>query len=285
MGEQRWLVTGARGMLGRDLTARLRDAGAPVTGLGHADLDICAAEAVGDAVAGHDVVVNCAAWTAVDDAEAHEEQAAAVNAEGARVLAAAARDAGARIVQVSTDYVFDGRATSPYAEHHALAPVSAYGRTKAAGEDAVRREHPQGHLVVRTAWLYGAHGPCFPKTIARAARERGALSVVADQHGQPTWTADVARVVVDLVLAGAAAGTYHATSSGQTTWFEFARAVVAAAGLDPGIVSPTTSDAYVRPAPRPAYSVLGHEAFAGTGVQPIDDWSARWAVAARSVLA
>ncbi len=284
MGERHWLVTGARGMLGRDLTARLRDAGAPVTGVGHADLDVCDPAAVRRAVAGHDVVVNCAAWTAVDDAEAHEQDAAAVNAEGARVLAAAARDAGARIVQISTDYVFDGRATSPYAEDHRLAPVSAYGRTKAAGETAVRDEHPDGHLVVRTAWLYGAHGPCFPKTIARSARERGALSVVADQHGQPTWTVDVARVVVDLVHGGAPAGTYHATSSGQATWLEFARAVVASAGLDPALVSPTTSDAYVRPAPRPAYSVLGHDRFAGTGVDPIGDWAARWAEAAPVVL-
>ncbi len=284
MGEQRWLVTGARGMLGQDLCTRLRDAGAAVTALARADLDVTDADAVRATVAGHDVVVNCAAWTAVDDAEAHESQAAAVNAEGARVLAAAARDVRARVVQVSTDYVFDGRATSPYAEDHPLAPVSAYGRTKAAGEEAVRREHPGGHLVVRTAWLYGAHGPCFPRTIARAARERGALAVVADQHGQPTWTVDVARVIADLVAADATPGTYHATSAGQATWCEFARAVVAAAGLDPAIVSPTTSDAYVRPAPRPAYSVLGHAAFADTGVAPIGDWADRWAEAAPVVL-
>jgi dTDP-4-dehydrorhamnose reductase len=284
MAQPRWLVTGARGMLGRDLCARLLESGTPVTGLGHADLDVRDPETVRQAVAGHDVVANCAAWTAVDDAEAHEDEAAAVNGEGARVLAAAARDAGARIVQVSTDYVFDGRATSPYAEDHPLAPVSAYGRTKAAGENAVRGEHPRGHLVVRTAWLYGAHGPCFPKTIARAARERGALSVVDDQQGQPTWTVDVARVVTELVAAEAPAGTYHATSAGVVTWCGFARAVVAAAGLDPAIVRPTTSDAHVRPAPRPAYSVLGHAAFAGTGVEPIGHWADRWAAAAPVVL-
>jgi dTDP-4-dehydrorhamnose reductase len=272
-------------MLGQDLCSRLRDAGATVTPLARADLDVTDADAVRDAVAGHDVVVNCAAWTAVDDAETHEDEAAVVNVDGARTLAAAAREAGARVVQVSTDYVFDGRATSPYAEDHPLAPVSAYGRTKAAGEQAVRAEHPDGHLVVRTAWLYGAHGPCFPRTIARAARERGALTVVDDQLGQPTWTVDVARVIVDLVSAAAPAGTYHATSAGRTTWCGFAKAVVAAAGLDPAIVSPTTSDVYVRPAPRPAYSVLGHAAFAGTGVAPIGDWADRWAEAAPVVLA
>jgi dTDP-4-dehydrorhamnose reductase len=187
-------------------------------------------------------------------------------------------------VHVSTDYVFGGAATSPYGEDEPLAPRSAYGRTKAAGEWAVRAENPD-HLVVRTAWLYGAHGPCFPRTMARLAASRDRLDVVADQVGQPTWTADVADLLLSLVGSGAAPGTYHATASGEASWFELAAAVVAAAGDDPAKVHPTTSESFVRPAPRPAYSVLGHRALQRAGVAPIGPWRERWDLAAPSVLA
>ena len=280
----RWLVTGANGMLGTDLVDLLRSQGEDVTAASRSTLDVTSADAVADAVAGHDVVVNCAAWTAVDDAEQHEDDALVVNGEAPRLLARAAAASGARLVQVSTDYVFDGSAGTPYAEDAPLSPVSAYGRTKAAGETAVRDEHPGGHLVVRTAWLYGAHGGCFPKTIARVARERGEVKVVDDQVGQPTWTADVAATIVALVQADAPAGTYHATSAGGCSWFDFAQQVVVAAGLESSVVQPTTSADFVRPAPRPSYSVLGHDALTALGLDPIGDWSERWAVAAPSVL-
>lgn len=280
----KWLVTGSNGMLGTDLVDVLRSRGEEVTPATRATLEVTDGAAVRSAVAGHDVVVNAAAWTAVDDAEDHEAEAGAVNAEGPRLLATAAREHGARLVQVSTDYVFDGSARAPYAEDAPAAPVSAYGRTKAEGERAVREELPQGHLVVRTAWLYGAHGGCFPKTIARVARQRGEVSVVDDQAGQPTWTRDVAELVVRLVRADVPSGTYHATSSGQCTWFDFARKVVVSAGLDPSAVRPTTSEAFVRPAPRPAYSVLGHAALRRVGIPPIGDWEERWSVAASAVL-
>ncbi len=278
----RWLVTGARGMLGTDVVARL--AGRDVTAAGSAELDVRDAAAVDAAVAGHDVVVNCAAWTAVDDAEDREAEAFALNAVAPATLAAAAVRHGARLVHVSTDYVFDGAARSPYPEDAPLAPRSAYGRTKAAGEWAVRAVAPDA-LVVRTAWLYGAHGGCFPRTIARLAAERGGVDVVDDQVGQPTWTADVADLLVRLVEVAAPAGAYHATSSGQVTWFGFARDVVASAGLDPALVRPTTSAAFVRPAARPAYSVLGHDRLAAVGLAPIADWRDRWAAAAGDVLA
>jgi len=140
-------------------------------------------------------------------------------------------------------------------------------------------------LVLRTAWLYGAHGACFPRTIARVAREKGALDVVDDQVGQPTWTRDVAELMVRLVQAGAPAGTWHATAAGQASWWEFARAVVETAGLSAEIVRPTGSDSFVRPAPRPAYSVLGHERLVEAGVEPIGDWRDRWEEAGPSVLA
>ena len=280
----RYLVTGAAGMLGQDVVSVLREAGHAVTPAARADLDVTDAAALAAAVPGHDVVVNCAAWTAVDDAEADEAGAFALNAVAAARVARATRVAGARLVHVSTDYVFDGAATEPYAEDAAIAPRSAYGRTKAAGEWAVRAEAPDA-LVVRTAWLYGAGGTCFPRTIARVARERGAVSVIDDQVGQPTWTRDVAAVVRDLVDAEVPGGVHHATSGGAVSWHGFARAVVAAAGLDPEVVAPTTSEAFVRPAPRPAWSVLGHDGLAAAGVAPIGDWAQRWELAAPSVLA
>ncbi|MGZ4476949.1 MAG: SDR family oxidoreductase, partial [Nocardioides sp.] len=188
------------------------------------------------------------------------------------------------LVHVSTDYVFDGAAATPYAEDAPLAPRSAYGRSKAAGERAVREVLPDASYVVRTAWLYGAHGACFPRTIARVAAEKGTISVVDDQVGQPTWTRDVADLVLRLVEADAPAGTYHATSSGQTSWFGFAQRVVEAAGLDPAIVTPTDSTAFQRPAPRPAYSVLGHDALDRLGIAPIGPWEQRWSEASAEVL-
>ena len=279
----RWLVTGSAGMLGTDLVDLLRDRGEDVTASDREDLDITDPVAVDAAVPGHDVVVNCAAWTAVDDAEEREADAFRLNAVAAAHLARSAATHGARLVHVSTDYVFDGAADAPYAEGAPVAPRSAYGRTKAAGEWAVRAE-AHDHLVVRTAWLYGRHGACFPRTIARVAAERGGLDVVADQLGQPTWTRDLADLVHRLVLAGAPTGIYHGTSSGITSWFDFAREVVGSAGLDPAIVRPTSSEAFVRPAPRPAYSALGHDALRAAGVAPIGDWAQRWAEAAQEVL-
>lgn len=277
----RWLVTGARGMLGREVVALLRDRGEEVTAAGRSELDVREAAAVEEAVAGHDVVVGCAAWTDVDGAETHEAEAFAVNATGAENLARAASRHGARLLHVSTDYVFSGEATEPYPEDAATSPRSAYGRSKEAGERAVLGH---GQAVVRTAWLYGAHGPCFPRTIARLARERGSLRVVDDQVGQPTWAADLARVLVELGRTGAPAGVFHAVSAGRTSWYGFARAVVATAGLDPGIVSPCTTAEHPRPAPRPAWSVLASTRLEQVGVAPIGPWEERWREAALEVL-
>jgi dTDP-4-dehydrorhamnose reductase len=278
------MVTGAKGMLGTDAMALLEAHGHDVVGVDLGDLELTDETAVKAALGEIDVVLNCAAWTAVDDAETREDDALVANATIPAVLAGAAAATGTRLVQISTDYVFAGDATSPYAEDAPMSPRSAYGRTKAAGETAVRDGLPDGHLVVRTAWLYGAHGNCFPKTIARVAAERGELSVVDDQVGQPTWTRDVADLVRRLVEADAPAGTYHATSGGETSWFGFAQQIVAAAGLDPAIVSPTDSTAFQRPAPRPAYSVLGHGALERLGVTPIGDWAERWSEASAEVL-
>jgi dTDP-4-dehydrorhamnose reductase len=279
-----WLVTGAFGMLGTDVCATLAARGIEHTPAGRDDLDLTDEASVARAVAGHDVVVNCAAWTGVDLAESHEAQAHAVNDVGAGRLARLARDAGALPVHVSTDYVFDGEAASPYAEDAPMQPRTAYGRSKAAGEILVRTVAPERHLIVRTAWLYGAHGSCFPRTIARVARERGTVDVVDDQVGQPTWTKDVADLVVRLVQADAPTGTWHATSTGETSWFGFAREVVAAAGLSPDLVRPTDSRAFRREAVRPAYSVLGHDRLLAHGIEPIGPWQERWSEAASEVL-
>lgn len=281
-----WLVTGARGMLGQDVVRVARSRGRDVRALGHADLDICDADAVGRALAAPDVdaVVNCAAWTSVDAAETHEAQAFALNAVGPGFLAHAARRHGIRLVHVSTDYVFDGRGTRPHRADDALRPLGAYGRTKAAGEWAVQASGADA-LVVRTAWLYGAGGRCFPKTMARLLSSRDHVDVVTDQVGQPTWSGDVARLVVDLLDEAAPAGVYHATASGQCSWWEFARAVASSAGVDPARVHPTTSAAFARPAPRPGYSVLDHGDLEGTGVEPIGEWRRRWEAAAPAVLA
>ena len=269
-----WLVTGAAGMLGQDLVGVLRGQGEEVTGLTRADLDITDDAAVREAVTGYRprVVINCAAWTAVDDAETQEAQALAVNGRGTANVAAACRAVGARLVQVSTDYVFSGDAIKPWAEDDLPAPRSAYGRTKLAGEQAVLSQLPHTGYVARTAWLYGENGSNFVRTMIRLEASQPTVDVVTDQLGQPTWSRDVAHQLVALARADVRPGIYHATSSGETSWFGLAQEVFRLIGADPDRVRPTTSSRYQRPAPRPAYSVLGHGAWAATGIPPMQDW-------------
>ena len=275
-GDVRWLVTGSGGMLGHDVVGALLAGGRRVTALTRAYLDVTDPAAVAAAVATHagtgGVVVNCAGFTAVDAAETAEPAAFALNAVAPAVLAAACAAAGARLVHVSTDYVFDGTGSEPYPEDALPAPASAYGRTKAAGEWAVRAALPEDSWLVRTSWLYGEHGSNFVRTMLRLAAERDTVAVVEDQTGAPTWTGEVAAAVLRLVDAGAPAGTYHATAGGSTTWYGLTRRAFELAGLDPARVRPTTTDAFPRPAPRPAYSVLGHEAWDTAGLAAPADW-------------
>ena len=282
-----WTVTGAAGMLGQDLVAAARAQGHEVVAVDRDELDITDAEAVLDALGApgsNEVVINCAAWTQVDSAEEKEPLAFVLNAVGPQNLAAACARSGARFVQISTDYVFPGNGTTPYAEEALLEPLGAYGRTKAAGEWAVRASGAD-FLIVRTAWLYGEHGVPFPKTMARLIRERGHVDVVTDQVGQPTWTQDLTDLVLRLLAADAPSGIYHGTSSGACSWYEFTRAIAASLGAEPDqAVGRTTSAAFQRPAPRPAYSVLGHDALEAIGVAPIGPWQERWHAAAPAIL-
>jgi dTDP-4-dehydrorhamnose reductase len=273
----RWLVTGAGGQLGRDLVTVLGGrADVRLTACDRAALDITDADAVNAAVPGHDLVINTAAWTDVDAAETAEDRATAVNGHAVAHLAHACAASGALLLSLSTDYVFDGEASSPYPEEAPTAPVNAYGRSKLAGEQAVCKILPRAGYIVRTAWLYSDHGRNFLTTMLALAETRETLSVVTDQTGQPTWSVALAKRLVELAdaaLAGRApAGIYHATASGSTTWFGFARAIFAAAGLDPQRIQPTTSREFVRPAPRPSYSVLGHDRWAEAGLAPMEPW-------------
>ncbi len=266
----RTLITGAGGMLGHDLVTALN--GRDVTAMTRAELDITDADAVASAIRGHDVIINAAAYTRVDDAETDEGTATAINGFGAGILADAAAAEGATMVQISTDYVFSGRAVEPYPEHTPLDPASAYGRSKALGEYLVAGSTAR-HYIVRTAWLYGEHGPNFPKTMLRLAAINRTLNVVDDQIGQPTWTRDLATQIVALLDSDAPTGVYHGTASGQCSWFELARAVLGNAGLDPDRVEPIDSAHFERPARRPAFSVLGHERWDVAGIPPMRDWT------------
>lgn len=270
----RWLVVGAGGQLGSDLLRVLADRpSGSVIGLARADLDVTDENAVQAAFSefAPAVVINAAAYTAVDAAESDESGAIAGNVTAPQILAQAAVRSGARLVHVSTDYVFDGSATAPYDEAAPTAPRSVYGRTKRDGETAVLSEAPDAY-VVRTAWVYGQTGANFVKTMARLERDKPTVSVVDDQRGAPTWSRDLADGVVALAQSGAPGGIYHCTNSGETTWFGFTQAIFEELGADPARVLPTTTDAFPRPAPRPAYSVLGDRRWRAANLPPMRHW-------------
>jgi dTDP-4-dehydrorhamnose reductase len=254
----RLLITGAAGMLGLDVAAAAAD-DHEVFAAPRADLDITDPEAVAASVsrARPDAVINCAAYTNVDLAERSIEAACAVNGDGAGNVARAAAAAGAWTIHVSSDYVFDGTKRRPYLESDPVAPASAYGRSKLAGERAVGRSAPGSHTIVRSSWLFGAGGPCFPAAIRRLAAERDELSVVDDQRGCPTFTGHLARALLT-VAQQRPLGIVHVAGSGDCTWFQFAQEILARSG-SAAVLKPTTTAEMARPAPRPAYSVLGTE--------------------------
>ncbi len=264
-------MLGTTGQLGGDLVDEGARQGHEMIGLTQAECDVTDGAAVERAVTEirPQAVINAAAWTQVDAAEEHEAAAEAVNATGAGLVAAACAVAGIRCCYVSTDYVFDGTATSPIPENAVAAPVSAYGRTKWHGEVAVR-ERCLDHVIVRTSWLYGRQGPNFVLTMLRLGSERPQLRVVADQSGAPTWTGHLAPAMLRLLDVGPP-GTYHLTNNGVTTWYDFAVAIIRARGLPVDVV-PITSAEYPTPADRPAYSVLDNRAWRDLGETPLPDW-------------
>jgi dTDP-4-dehydrorhamnose reductase len=255
----RLVVTGAGGMLGAPTAGAARGAGYDVHAAARADLDVCDERAVASALGRlrPEVVINCAAWTDVDGAELDPEGAHLVNATGAGNVARAASAVGARMLHVSSDYVFDGRATRPYVESDPTAPQSAYGASKLAGEQEVLAAGAE-HLVVRTSWLFGAGGKNFVDTMLRLAAEgREELGVVDDQCGCPTWTGHLADALVHVAQQGPS-GILHAAAGGSCTWNELAREIFAQRDLQVRVLA-TSSAEMSRPAPRPAYSVLGSE--------------------------
>jgi dTDP-4-dehydrorhamnose reductase len=268
----RLLITGATGLLGQDVLSAAGPAGHDTVALSRGELDITDFASVERAVseAAPDVVINCAAWTDVDGAESEFDSALAVNGPGAGNVARAASAAGAWTIHISSDYVFDGAKREPYVESDAARPLSAYGRSKLAGELEVALEAPHRHTVVRSAWLFGAGGPCFPATILHLAAERDELTVVEDQVGSPTFAGHLAKALVDLAVSEPRpVGLVHLSGSGACSWYELARTLVEARGLHCEIRAGRSED-LGRPASRPAYSVLGTER--GTEVPALPDW-------------
>jgi dTDP-4-dehydrorhamnose reductase len=278
------LVFGSRGQLGTELMHRAQSAKIPYAGFSHQSVDIADKAAVATAIREHraSLVVNAAAYNAVDKAETEPEAAMHVNAEGPSILAEACRNAGIPLIHISTDFVFDGASPLPYREDDPIGPLNAYGRGKAAGEEAIRLACPR-HLILRTAWLFGIHGSNFLKTILSLAAERDEIRVVADQFGSPTCTADLAQAI--LVAAAALSrgddryGTYHVAGSGRASRYDFAEAIVAAqrsfTGRNPRLVAITSAD-YPTAARRPSDAALDSAKFQSTfGFRP-----AHWRLAA-----
>jgi dTDP-4-dehydrorhamnose reductase len=266
----RWVIVGSEGMLGRDLCEELEAKN--VLALSKSDCDITSRDQVKNVIYEHDVVINCAAYTAVDYAENNPELTFEINANGPKNLASVCKEKNAKLVQISTDYVFSGNASVPYRESDPTNPKSVYGKSKEAGEKFVQQILPENYYIFRTAWLYGKHGKNFGKTILELEKTKDFLNVVNDQVGQPTWTTDLAKKIIEVVERGCSTGIYHGTSTGQVSWFEYAKKIFQLANLDTNRIKPISSAEFVRPAERPSYSVLGHDSFLRTGISPIRNW-------------
>ena len=268
-----WLLLGADGQLGRSLQDVLSTSGIEFVAAGSAVADITDIASVESCVKNTNpsVIVNMAAWTDVDGAESHRDEAFLVNAVGAENVAKVAAATAIPLVHISTDYVFDGMQTTPYKVNDSTHPLSVYGASKLQGELLVQAAHPQGSWIVRTAWLYSQYGKNFARTIARKGLTGDNLSVVSDSFGQPTSALALARQIVALVVANPPAGIYHGTNSGEATWYEFASAIV-----DPivnhGSITPVPSTAFPTVAVRPTYSVLDHVEWATHGIADMPHW-------------
>ena len=264
------VVLGASGMLGRAVVSAFPHE--EVIALSRPQADITNRALLEEAIPERALVVNAAAYTAVDDAESHSAEAFAINAEGVRNVAEAVKAHNGRLIHISTDYVFDGQGTEPYREDSPRNPQSVYGASKARGEEYVQEILPDTGIVARTAWLYGTTGNSFAHTILGLGATRETLDVVDDQVGQPTSAIDVARMVHSLAQRGVTNGVFHATNSGQASWFEFAQDLFALAGWETDRIRPVASHVFPRPAQRPAWSVLAHDAWTAHNIAPPRHW-------------
>ena len=268
----RIMVTGANGQLGYDCVAEARHRGYEIYGLGRTELDITDQKAILERIGAikPDAILHCAAWTTVDGAEDQPEVCRKINADGTRNIAEAAKAADAKLLYISTDYVFDGSGETPWKETDEPHPLNVYGRSKLAGEEAVRSIADR-HFIVRTSWLYGVHGKNFVKTILRIGRECDTVRVVNDQIGTPTCSADLARLIVDMAETDSY-GTYHAVNTGgYISWYDFTKEIFALAGIDSKVI-PVSSEEYGAKAIRPKNSRMDTGKSVEAGFTPLPDW-------------
>lgn len=274
-------VIGSTGMFGSDLLSLLNAKGIESQGFNRQTLDLGqSAESLATVFKGFDAVVNAVAFTAVDKAEVEFYEANTVNGIYAGLLAQASKIAGARFIHISTDYVFDGLSATPYKVNEATNPQTAYGKSKALGEQLVTKSGAD-YAILRTAWLYGANGSCFPKIMAELLKKNGSVRVISDQFGQPTWTHDLAQMVIQVLNLNQMPRIVHAVSSGKASWSDFAKEVAKSIGISDEAVEGISTVEYPTPARRPAWSVLENSSDV---IKPIGDWRERWLVAAPEVL-
>jgi dTDP-4-dehydrorhamnose reductase len=272
----RFAVIGSQGMLGSEMVLFLKSQGQEVQGFNRASINLDSSiDEITAKLSGFELVINAVAYTAVDKAESEPEIANRVNGDYPEKLATISKNLDARFFHISTDYVFDGFSTTPYKTNETRSPQGAYARSKALGEEKIETSGAN-YTIFRTAWLYGAHGNCFPKTIFQKSAQRQAIKVVSDQIGQPTWTKDLAEQVFAYSQHQQSVPVVHGVSSGEASWFDFAKEIVGDYGVEP-----VSSEEFVTAAKRPAYSVLENYSEL---VKPIGDWRDRWQIARNEVL-
>ncbi len=280
-----WVILGANGQLGKELYYLLKSSNIEVLGLTKNEIDLANPESILEKLSKYPAkyLVNCAAYTQVDKAEEEIDLANKVNGLAVGQIAKYALENYIPFVHISTDYVFDGSSKIPYKETDQTNPQSVYGKSKLLGETETLLRNPKAYIL-RTAWVYGAHGRNFPKIIADKLRNGESLQVVNDQIGSPTWTFDLAYAIIEVLEKKPDPGIYHVTNAEFCSWFEFAKEIAKSLKIDENKITPTTSDKYIRPAKRPSYSVLSNEKWVKSGLKPLPSWKNSWQNAAASVL-
>ena len=270
-----WLILGGSGQLGRSFQDFLYINDVPFLAPSSRNLDICSQESLSRYIINNQptVIVNCAAWTNVDEAEKFEDEATQVNGTAVGNIACASKLIGASLVHISTDYVFSGIGSEPWQEDGIVSPISAYGRSKAVGERLVSDIYPENSYIIRTAWLYSKYGKNFAKTMCEFAyKKKGSITVVTDQIGQPTFAGDLVRQIYLLVTMKATPGIYHGTNSGDTSWFGFAKKIFEILEIDTENLQEITTREYGSMAQRPLYSVLSHKSWMAVGLSEMRNW-------------